>query len=174
MAKTALWNRREVLGGLTGMLLATLGGRSRAAGGFPMIWSFESRSTELRLFKFEWSNLNGRQSIMGDHAMWLSSREPMEVPFMSEELEGVTDGLPEWIDLGWHSPVESVRIGPLPNDFKDDYTRAKKYEQRVYPRSMVPPSAIDEVRRSVAGALELHFIFDDSTVKLGYELYKKK
>lgn len=171
MAQDEPWNRREALGGLAG-IVASLGMEARAAGGFPMVWVFESRSSELRLIKFEWSNLTGKVSLLGGHVMWLSSREPKEFPFASEELEGIPNGIPEWIDMGWRSPVDRVRDVLRKDAFRDDYTRASEYEQRVYPRAVVPPSVIAEVRHSEDKALKLQFVFDDSKAHFEYEVHK--
>lgn len=168
MAQTALWHRRGVLSRLMGLVLATLGMGSCAANGFGMALVFESRSTKLYLDKFEWPKLVNKKSMFGGGAMVLSPRSPAEMSFMAEELAGI----PEWIDLGWRSPIDEIRTGPRPNDYRNDFSRTKRYEQRVYPKAIVPQSAIDEVRGSRGKVLKLHFIFDGSTAKVEYEVHK--
>lgn len=168
MAQAALWHRRGVLSRLAGAVLGTLGIGSCAASGFGMALVFESRSTGLSLYKFEWPNMANKKSMFGGGAMWLSPRSPAEMSFMAEELQGI----PEWIDLGWRSPIDEIRTGPGPNDYRNDFSRTKQYEQRVYPKAIVPQSAIDEVRGSRGKVLKLHFIFDDSTARVEYEVHK--
>lgn len=107
-----------------------------------------------------------KKSMFGGGAMWLSPRSPAEMSFMAEALQGI----PEWIDLGWRSLIDEIRTGPGPNDYRNDCSRTKPYGQRVYPKAMVPASAIDEVRGSRGKVLKLHFIFDGSTARAEYEV----
>jgi hypothetical protein len=139
-----------------------------AAGGFGMALVFESRSTGMRLHKFEWPHMTNKNSMFGGGAMWLGPRAPKEMSFFAEGL----DGVPDWIDLGWDSPIDEIWIGPRRNDFKSDFSRTKTHEQRVYPKAVVPPSAIEEVRGAQGKVLKLYFIFDDAKAWVDFKVYQ--
>jgi hypothetical protein len=168
MAQRTLWHRRGVLKGWAALMMSALGISACKDNAFGFALVFESRSTTMSLYKFEWPGMVNKRGMFGGGAMGLSPRSPAEMSFMAEELKGI----PEWIDLGWRSPIDQIRTGPGPNDYKNDFSRTKQYEQRVYPKSVVPQSVIDDVKNSRGKILKLHFIFDDSKAWVEYEVLK--
>lgn len=170
MAQESLRHRRGLLSRLAGVFLAVFGvGACATSRGFGMALVFESRSTTLLVDKFDWPNRVSKRGLIAG-AMVLSPRSPAEMSFMAEELKGI----PEWIDLAWRSPIDEIRTGPRPNDFRVDFTRTKRHEQRVYPKAVVPASVVEELRASrgkIVKILKLHFVFDDAKAWVEYEVY---
>ena len=102
--------------------------------------------------------------------MFLGPNAAKEMSFMAEEIQG----LPEWFDLGWHSPLLDPDLASPSGTFEDLLVGAKFYTQRVPIKSVIPATTIEQVRKDKYTMLFLRFIFSDSTVKFDFYTQKWK
>ena len=132
---------------------------------------FESPLTNLNLQIFDWPNMRRAGGLFGrESGLFLSPRSPAEMSFMADEIQG----LPEWFDLGWHSPLLDPDKASRSGTFEDLLVGAKFYTQRVPIKSVIPATTIEQIRKDKYTMLYLRFIFSESTVKFDFYTQKWK
>ena len=169
MAQKELSNRRGILKLVAVSLASEL--TACVNPNAPMAYSlvFESPLTEITIQVFTWPNMRRPEGLFGfGSGMFLGPKSPKEMSFMAEEIQG----LPEWFDLGWYSPLRQKDQSNPAGTFDDLLVGAKFYTQRIPIKSVIPTSTIEQVRKDKYNMLYLRFIFSDSTV--AFDFYTQK
>lgn len=171
MAQAKLRDRRSILKIGAVSLISGLGAcvNSNAPIAFSLV--FESPLTNLNLQIFDWPNMRRAGGLFGrESGLFLSPRSPKQMSFMAEEIQG----LPEWFDLGWHSPLLDPDLASPSGSAEDLLVGAKFYTQRIPIKSVIPATTIEQIRKDKYTMLYLRFIFSDSTVKFDFYTQKWK
>lgn len=169
MVEAELRDRRRLLkfaaisitGGLTGCI------DNNAQVSFSLV--FESPLTNTSVRTFAWPNMRSPGGLFSTGiGLFISPRSPKQMSFMAEEIQG----LPDWFDVGWRSPLLNPDDANPNGTAEDLLVGAKFYTQRIPIKSVIPLSTIEKVRKDKYTMLFLRFTFLDSTVK--FDFYTEK